>query len=84
MRKVPDELLTSLTYHWPLEHQNSQCLRLTTLDLKPTIAADEVLGVGVGFASRSEYRPTLITEVLSGSVREIGANVSEGLAERGS
>lgn len=35
-KNVPLELLISLTYHWPLSHQNSQCRRETTFDLNPT------------------------------------------------
>jgi len=83
-RKVPDELLTSLMYHCPFEHQNSQCLRLTTFDLKPTGAEEGRFGGGLGLVSRSEYLPTRITQSSCGSVLEVGRNASEGLFERGS
>lgn len=35
-KNVPLELFTSLTYHCPPSHQNSQCRRDTTFDLNPT------------------------------------------------
>ena len=54
LRKVPDELRTSLIYHCPWEHQNSQCLRLTTFDLNPTGADEGAFEGGLGFPSRSE------------------------------
>ena len=84
LRKVPEELLTSLMYHCPWEHQNSQCLRLTTFDLKPTGAEDGVCGGGFGLTSRSEYRPTRITQSSCGRVLEVGGNDRDGLVERGS
>lgn len=83
-RKVPEELLTSLMNHWPLAHQNSQCFRLTTLDLKPTGVAEGMLGGGFGAVSRSEYRPTRITESSDGSVLAMGGKTKEGRLERGS
>lgn len=45
LRKVPELDFTSFTYHCPLDCQNSQCLRETTFDLKPTGATAE----GVSF-----------------------------------
>lgn len=77
-RNVPDELPTSLTCHWALMYMNSQCLRLTTLDLKPTGAPDGPGGFATGTPSRSEYRPTRITQLSEGSVRETGMNCREG------
>src|SRR6266516_7782846 len=71
-KKVPDELQTSLTCHWPSLKLNSQCFRLTTLDLKPTGASDGTVGFVVGIPSRSEYRPTRITESSLGNVRVMG------------
>jgi hypothetical protein len=71
-RKVPDELQTSLTCHWPSLKLNSQCFRLTTLDLKPTGASEGTIGFVVGIPSRSEYRPTRIIESSLGNVRVIG------------
>lgn len=81
---MPDELLTSFIYHWPFEHQNSQCLRLTTLDLNPIGAEEGMLGGGFGLLSRSEYLPTLITQSSCGKVLDVGGNAKEGLVERGS
>lgn len=54
LRKVPLLLFTSLMYHLPASYQNSQCRRLTTLDLKPTGAADGTFMGTVGWLSRSE------------------------------
>lgn len=84
LRNVPEELFTSLIYHCPLEHQNSQCLRLTTLDLNPTGADDGVFEGMFGFVSRSEYRPTRITQSSCGRVLDVIGNAKEGLVERGS
>ena len=81
---MPEELLTSLMYHCPWEHQNSQCLRLTTFDLNPTGAEDGVCGGGFGLTSRSEYRPTRITQSSCGRVLEVAGNDRDGLVERGS
>lgn len=53
-RKVPEELLTSLTYQLPSLHHSSQCFRLTTLDLNPTAAAEGTLAGASGMLSRSE------------------------------
>lgn len=83
-RNVPDELLTSLMCHFPFSNQNSQCRRLTTLLLKPTGDAEGTLGATCGCASRSEYRPTLMTSDPDGSVLETGWKVSDGLAARAS
>jgi hypothetical protein len=83
-RNVPDELLTSLINHWLFWHQNSQCLRLTTLDLKPTGADEGALGLASGIFSRSEYLPTLMMAFSFGSVRVIAGNERDGLAARGS
>ena len=77
-RNVPDELPTSLTCHWPFMYMNSQCLRLTTLDLKPTGASEGSVGLGLGMPSRSEYRPTRITQLSDGNVRAMGANGNDG------
>src|SRR5690606_35609477 len=83
-RNVPDELLTSLMYHFPPSNQNSQCRLLTTLLLKPTGAAvGQLIGTG-GCTARSEYRPTLMTSGPVGRVLEGGWKVSDGLAARGS
>ena len=81
---MPLLLRTSLMYHCPSSHQSSQCLRETTFDLNPTGAAEGVLLAGSVVESRSEYRPTLITDVGVGSVRVIGGKMSDGRAERGS
>merc|ERR1712093_133986 len=78
LRNVPEELATSLICHWPSTKQNSQCFRLTTLDLKPTGASEGVLGFAEGTPSRSEYRPTRMMECSLGRVREMGVKVSEG------
>lgn len=84
LRKVPDELLTSLIHHSPFLHHSSQCFRLTTFDLKPTAAAEGwSLGTS-GSTSLSEYRPTLITADSSGRVRLMVEKEREGLAARGS
>jgi hypothetical protein len=77
-RKVPDELQTSLTYHWPFVHQNSQCLLLTTLDLNPIGAAEGCDGLAGAIVSRSEYRPTLMTVDAVGRVRETGLKDRDG------
>ena len=80
---MPEELLTSLMYHCPWEHQNSQCLRLTTFDLKPTGAEDGAFGLGrLGFVSRSEYRPTRMIQSSCGRVLEVAGNVRDGLEAR--
>ncbi len=84
LRKVPEELFTSLMYHCPFEHQNSQCLRLTTFDLNPTGAEDGTFGGGLGLASRSEYLPTRITQSSCGSILDVCGNTSDGRAARGS
>lgn len=84
LRKVPELLLTSLIYHLPSSYQNSQCRRLTTLLLKPTGAAEGALTGTLGWLSLSEYRPTRMTSLLLGRVREMGANLSEGRVARGS
>jgi hypothetical protein len=83
-RNVPELLLTSLIYHLPVSYQNSQCRLLTTLLLNPTGAADGRLGGTLGWLSRSEYRPTRMTSLPVGRVRETGVNVSEGRGARGS
>ena len=83
-KNVPEELLTSLIHHSPFLHHSSQCLRLTTFDLKPTAAAEgESLGTS-GITSLSEYRPTFITADSSGRVRVMVEKLSEGRAARGS
>jgi hypothetical protein len=56
LRKVPDELLTSLMYHFEFSNQNSQWRRDTTLLLNPT---GDALGMrseldAVPWPSRSE------------------------------
>ena len=78
LRKVPDELPTSLKYHCPPSHQNSQCFLLTTLDLKPTGAAEGTFGGTWMPFSRSEYRPTRILDVCFGKVLETSGKRSEG------
>lgn len=80
LRNVPDELPTSLMCHCPLTTENSQCLRLTTLDLNPIGASDGSVGFSSGTPSRSEYRPTRMTESSDGSVRLIGGNGKDGRA----
>jgi hypothetical protein len=71
-------------YHCESWHHSSQCFLLTTLDLKPTAAAEGTF-VGIsGRLSRSEYLPTRIIFVSSGRVRVIVGNCSEGLPARGS
>ena len=50
LRKVPEEDLTSLTYHCPELCQNSQCRRDTTLDLKPTGRIATSLAPSVAFS----------------------------------
>lgn len=77
-KKVPDELPTSLTCHWPFTNKNSQCLRLTTFDLNPTGESEGAPGFATGTPSRSEYRPTRITELSDGRVRETGMKCSDG------
>lgn len=54
LRKVPDELLTSLMNQLPSLHHSSQCFRLTTLLLKPIAAAEGVFAGISGALSRSE------------------------------
>lgn len=84
LRKVPLELLTSRINHLPFSCQNSQCLLLTTLLLNPTGAEDGALaGTGAWF-SLSEYRPTLMTSLPVGSVREMGVKESDCRFDRGS
>lgn len=77
-KKVPEELPTSRICHWPLTKENSQCLLLTTLDLKPIGASDGSVGLWTAIPSRSEYRPTRITEDSVGRVREVVVKGSEG------
>ena len=77
LRNVPDELATSFTCHSPFSKVNSQCFRLTTLDLKPTGASEGAEGIVIGIPSRSEYLPTRIMASLLGRVREIGENVRD-------
>lgn len=84
LRNVPEELLTSLMYQLPSLHQSSQCFLLTTLDLKPTAAAEGPLGVFSGMLSRSEYRPTRIIADSSGNVRWMVGNCNEGRPALGS
>lgn len=84
LRKVPDELLTSLIYQRPFEYQNSQCRLLTTLDLNPTGALEGAFAAWGGCVSRSEYLPTFMTSVPLGNIRDMGLNASEGLVARGS
>jgi hypothetical protein len=84
LRKVPDELFTSLMYQLLSLHHSSQCFLLTTFDLKPTAAAEGTFGVVSGAVSRSEYRPTRMMDVSSGSVRVMVGNCSEGLPALGS
>lgn len=84
LRNVPELLLTSLMYHLPASYQNSQCLLLTTLLLKPTGAAEGTLGGTLGWLSRSEYRPTRMISLPVGRVRDTGAKVRDGRAARGS
>lgn len=84
LRKVPELLLTSFMYHLPPSYQNSQCRLLTTLLLNPTGAADGTFGGTFGWLSRSEYRPTRMISLPVGNVRDIGVNVSDGRAARGS
>lgn len=43
-----------------------------------------MLALPAGWPSRSEYRPTLINSLPVGSVRDIGANLSDGRVARGS
>ena len=81
LRKVPELDLTSFTYHWPLDCQNSQCLRETTFDLKPTGATAE----GVSFHceelfvwSRSLYRPTRTTLLAEVRVRVTAVKLNDG------
>lgn len=83
-RKVPEELLTSLIHQRWFEYQNSQCRLLTTLDLKPTGAADGPRPADSGWLSRSEYLPTRMTEVSSGRVLVMAEKDSEGRWARGS
>lgn len=83
-KNVPDELFTSLMNHSPSWAQNSQCLRLTTLDLKPTGAAVDRFAGWLGCVSRSEYLPTRIISFPVGSVRPIGLNINDGLGARAS
>jgi hypothetical protein len=72
LRKVPEELFASLIYHLPPSNQNSQCLRLTTLLLKPTGAAEGTFAGATACCSLSEYRPTLIVSLPVGSVLDTG------------
>ena len=67
---MPELDFTSLTYHCPSLHQNSQCLLLTTLLLKPTTSPAAL--------SRSLYRPTRTTLFGVLSWRDTAANCSEG------
>lgn len=78
LRNVPDELPTSLICHWPFRYKNSQCFRLTTFDLNPTGASEGSVGLATGRPSRSEYRPTRMTQLSDGSVRETGMKGKEG------
>lgn len=78
LRKVPELDLTSLTYHCPLAHQNSQWRRETTFDLKPT-GREFSSAVGV---SRSLYRPTRTMVLGFLSVLETAWKCREGLEER--
>lgn len=84
MRNVPDELFTSFINHCPPWHQNSQCLLLTTFDLKPTGAAEGRFGGGLPSPSRSEYLPTRIIHSSRGSVLEVDGKLNEGLVDRAS
>lgn len=78
LRNVPEELLTSLMNHLPPVYQNSQCLLLTTFDLKPTGAEDGTFGAPVGWFSLSEYRPTFMISFPVGRIRAMGLNTKEG------
>lgn len=85
MRKVPDELFTSLIYHTPAENQNSQCRRLTTFDLNPTGAAEgTLLSFPNAGCSLSEYLPTLIISLPEGSILNAGVKTKDGRWARGS
>lgn len=64
--------------HWPFMKISSQCLRLTTFDLNPIGASDGSDGLAMGIPSRSEYRPTRITQLSDGRVREMGIKVKDG------
>lgn len=84
-KKVPELDLTSLIHHCPSLHQNSQCLRDTTLDLKPTGAEDGTFGGrSLGMLSFSEYLPTLMTQSSLGRVLDIGGNCRLGREALGS
>lgn len=64
--------------HWPFMKISSQCLRLTTFDLNPMGASDGSDGLAMGIPSRSEYRPTRITQLSDGRVRDMGIKVKDG------
>ena len=78
LRNVPDELFTSLMNQRPPAHQNSQWRLLTTLDLKPTGAADGAFAACGGWLSLSEYRPTLMISFPVGKIRAIGLKTRDG------
>jgi hypothetical protein len=84
LRNVPEELFTSLMYQLPSLHHSSQCFLLTTLDLKPTAAAEGMLEECSGVLSRSEYRPTRMIADSSGKVRFMVGNCSDGRPALGS
>jgi hypothetical protein len=80
-KKVPEEDLTSLTYHCPFDCQNSQCLRETTFDLKPTGAIAE--GPSAQSAdeldwSLSLYLPTRTTLFAEDKVRVTAVKFNDG------
>lgn len=84
LRKVPEELLTSIMNQRSSENQNSQWRLLTTLDLKPTGAADRELVTGGRRLSLSDHRPTFMTSFPVGKIRVCGLNTSEGRCALGS
>jgi hypothetical protein len=84
LRNVPEELLTSRINQRPPEHQNSQWRLLTTLDLKPTGAADGTFAAGWTLLSLSDHRPTFMVSFPLGRIRDCGVNTSEGRCALGS
>lgn len=81
-KKVPEELLTSLTNQLPFENENSQCFLLTTLLLKPIGPSFDISPSASSAPSFSEYLPIRSTVFAFFSVREMVGKKSDCFVDR--